>query len=165
MTDVDRREDAVWSRAFPSSMREVVAEVVADLPQRFHPTTGWTIDSTRHPRGIRVAGEPIEIPSRQYLHEILPGSANADSGVRAQILGCVYSRHHDGRVRQAWVRSLLTSPSAASAPFVVQMAGEYVAEIVEDIAEYLGRQGGDWDHVMATFVHENPAFVALVDDG
>ena len=41
----------------------------------------------------------------------------------------LYSRHHDGRIRQAALQSIVRADQDWTAPFIVQLASEYVVEI------------------------------------
>jgi hypothetical protein len=53
------------------------------------------------------------------------------------ILHCIYTRHHDGFVRQHHVESLMASRESWVVPFVIRLLGEYVVEIVNVIYEGL----------------------------
>lgn len=56
---------------------------------------------------------------------------------------CLNSRHHDGVVRQRALRQLLAELSSVAVPYVVQLAGEYVLEILEDLALWVEDSGAD----------------------
>jgi hypothetical protein len=66
--------------------------------------------------------------------------------------------HCDGFVRQKHVRGLVSRTEPWVAPFVVQLLGEYILEIVETIDE--ASDGLKTDHFRA-FVRQNPAFIQL----
>jgi hypothetical protein len=105
---------------------------------------------------IQLDGEPLYIPSRVYYAEHL--SSRALSPTQWCIYSCIYTRHCDGFVRQKHVRSLLSRAEPWSAPFVVQLLGEYILEIVETITE--ASHFLEADHFRA-FVQQNPAFIQL----
>ncbi|MFT9661763.1 hypothetical protein ACM0CQ_05860 [Mycobacteroides abscessus subsp. abscessus] len=70
------------------------------------------------------------------------------------ILGCLYTRHYDGFVRQQWVRTILDTEHLWVAPFVIQLVGEYVPEIIDDIAEALRARPAE---PYGRFITENPS--------
>ncbi|WP_156374161.1 hypothetical protein [Cellulomonas sp. Leaf334] len=73
----------------------------------------------------------------------------------------VHTRSHDGWVRQRALRRLLSAPVVAPwmTPFVVQLVGEYVVQIVDDIAEALpdvGVPGSVHQAAFGRYLVENP---------
>jgi hypothetical protein len=79
----------------------------------------------------------------------------------------MYSRHNDGRVRQAAVRRLMTVPAPFVAPYA-QLLGEYVVEIASDVADGLEGEGcGDGCRLLAlqsAFARDNSHFITLTRD-
>src|SRR5690349_12406376 len=57
----------------------------------------------------------------------------------ASMAAAIHTRYGDGWVRQRFLRRLLAAPVLARwmIPFIVQLVGEYVVEIIDDIAEAL----------------------------
>ncbi|MDR3081774.1 MAG: hypothetical protein LBV60_12755, partial [Streptomyces sp.] len=84
-----------------------------------------------HPFQVEVQGETVAIPSRIYNEEPEAGLERSLTGTQRLILHCLYSRHSDGRVRQRRLEQLVSSSEPWVVPFVVQLAGEYVLEILE----------------------------------
>ncbi|MET8670520.1 hypothetical protein G6W47_13785 [Streptomyces sp. CAI-21] len=80
-----------------------------------------------------MTGESVDIPSRVYDEE--PGECPGPglTGTQRLILHCLYSRHHDGHVRQRHLEALLPAAEPWVVPYVIQQAGEYVLEIQEAI--------------------------------
>lgn len=152
-----------WTRAFPARMATDVTFVVRALPVATFATSGHLVDSERHPRGISVEGQPVEIPARQYRGAVGPGDYSHLSSVQLGIAACVYSRHHDGHVRQSWLPVLLAFDDACAAPFVTQLIGEYVVEIVSAIKSFLDSAGPDSPLIqrLSAIAVENPAFIEL----
>ena len=105
-----------------------------------------------------VNGEPLHIPVRIYSPDPEPRSIAGLTAPAQTILHCLFSRHHDGRVREAHLREVISSPCAWVPPYVIQLVGEYVIEIVNVVLENRGylRQ-----KTYARFVSENPAFMTL----
>ena len=136
------------SRAFPASLERTVTPAIDSLGDEWSTSEG-TLDP------ITVAGESIEIPSRIYdtdrVIELPLGSK------RARVRACLQTRHSDGFIRQKQLARLLERPREWSLPFLVQLVGEYVVEIHEEI----------WSGIDAIpskltdeFAAANPRFVA-----
>ena len=88
------------------------------------------------------------------------------SPVQRLQLACLYTRHHDGYVRQRHLRQIIRCTEPWAVPFVVQLLGEYVLEILNDLAEGLGDLGvpdSDLRRVYGRFVVENPEFFARTE--
>ena len=136
-------------RAFPSALEADVRAVCQDIPASdYGPTESVLV--------VHINGETIRIPHRVYFDE--PSYLLGPRGVRKDILACVYSRHHDGFVRERYVKHLLSSDHAWVPPFAVQLAGEYVLQIVQLVASHSARLGLE---PYRSFVAQNPAFMAV----
>ncbi|WP_394814824.1 hypothetical protein [Streptomyces millisiae] len=80
----------------------------------------------QHPAdGVRAA-----FPYRIYHDERPVDAVRSVSTPQRAILHCLYSRHSDGRVRQRHLEQIVSSDEPWVVPFVVQLAGEYVLEIL-----------------------------------
>lgn len=122
------------------------------LPPREHEPTPNDIGP------VVLAGEALRIPARVYVPEPAALDVSALSTTQRRVVPCLYTRHHDGRVRQRYLEALLSSDEAWAAPFVVQLLGEYVLEILQ----VLDRGRSDLVRpTFAGFVSENPAFMIL----
>ncbi|MGH7790165.1 MAG: hypothetical protein ACRERC_25080 [Candidatus Binatia bacterium] len=107
---------------------------------------------------VVVGGESLHIPSRVYfpVPDERALARHSDSG--RVLLGCIYTRHHDGHVREKFLAEIISSPLNWVPPFVIQLLGEYVIEIHRLIlcsAGYLGQA------TYTQFVAENPQFIRL----
>lgn len=132
-------------RAFPSSIAreaEAAAASVAAMGATLSPDAFMVAVGTEH----------VAIPERLYVQEC-DALAGGDS-----VAACLFTRHHDGHVRQHALETVLRLDTPWAAPFVVRLAGEYVIEIVEQIDEGLAQR--PFDHLQA-FVVANPDFVRL----
>jgi hypothetical protein len=119
-----------------------------------------------YPFGVDVQGETVSIPYRIYHDEPIPGAERSLSAAQQVILDCVYSRHHDGRVRQRRLEQIVGVGDPWVVPFVVQLTGEYVLEILEVIAR--GLAGLKVPHsaqrrLYGEFIVRNPAFFARTE--
>lgn len=122
--------------------------------------------ATLEPAGsftVRVQGEDLVIPYRIY-----PSRPPTWRIIRSLAFAAPRSpastRHHEGHVRQRYLKRIVWLPHAWITPFVVQLIGEYVVEILIDIQEALKEldaEGSPQRLQYGTFVADNPAFVEL----
>jgi hypothetical protein len=108
---------------------------------------------------VTVRGELLSAPARLYWSpsdlRALIDKATGDSRTLALCLG---TRHWNGYVREECLRQLISTDRPWAAPFLVQLLGEYVIEIVEVIAEAV-RQATLQN--LSDFARENPKFMAI----
>jgi hypothetical protein len=140
------------TEAFPESLRSHVREVLAVLPTSAQPRSPDDIGA------ITLHGKPLRIPARIYHPE--PDWREIDSlpAVEQLIAACLYTRHHDGYVRQRALERAITIDETWVAPFVLQFLGEYVLELVTRVAAVLT---GPPRHAFVSFLRENPGFLDL----
>ncbi|MFF4510495.1 hypothetical protein [Streptomyces mirabilis] len=118
------------------------------------------------PFEVEVQGETVAIPSRIYNEG--PG-ANPQQPLTATqqgILHCLYTRHSDGLIRQRHLEQIVASNEPWVVPFVVQLAGEYVLEILEVISRSLpglSTPGSTQRRPYGEFIARNPAFFARTE--
>jgi hypothetical protein len=134
--------------AFPGALAEDVRGVLALVP-------GAELDPVEPFSVVVPGGGAVAIPTRIYYPE--PASALGLSPTQRTILHCLYTRHHDGWVRQRHLEQIITSAEPWVAPFVVQLAGEYVLEIVQLILRAAPHP------LYGEFIVRNPAFFARTE--
>jgi hypothetical protein len=111
-----------------------------------------------------VTGEPVLIPWRVYNPEPSPRFVAGLSHMEVVVAAGIYSRHHDGFVRQRWLGTLMDSDEPWVAPFIVQLLGEYVIEICRDIERFARTKFSARSAIhenLSTFLNENRYFAAL----
>ena len=144
---VDSYRELSFFSVFPQELEPVVRGLLLDLPK---------IKGPKH----RVSAESSFIlDDRLYNSEIPWYKHIFYSEVEKLILACLYSRHHDGHVRQKNVRVLLLAPEFWGVPFVLYRIGDYVVEILDDILNHMDRLKTDQ---MVYFCSQNPQFVGLL---
>lgn len=135
---------------YPAELQPFASRLMRELEHQAHPTiTG---------PDLLIRGERLSLPCRLYC---APGRLRSivdrESGDARLLAQCLGTRHHDGHVREKYLRDVLGVDRDWVAPFVVQLLGEYVIEIVDAIAISL-------DHAvpapLLAFAHENPGFMA-----
>lgn len=116
-------------RAFPEAMAACVKDLVRLLaPGQIHSPSGTIVS-------VQVAEERLDIPYRVYYNNQQLLKAMDGPGDTARIALCLGTRHHDGFLREHCLRRLLDVDADWVAPFVLQLLGEYVIELVLPIHE------------------------------
>lgn len=127
------------------------------------PDTGLT---PVHAFDVDVQGEIVAIPSRMYNEEPEADWERPLTATPRMMLHCLYARHSDGWVRQRHLEPIMTSNEPWVVPFVVQLAGEYVLEILETIGEGLpdlSAPGSACRRLYGEFIVRNPAVFARME--
>lgn len=137
--------------AFPSKLHSAVRDTVASV----------AIGEWHRPRYafiVNMEGEALRIPYRVYYDpDLLRRQIGNMQDVARLILLCLGTRHYDGYLRQECLRELVKNETPWLLPYVLQLAGEYVVEIAEDIANAL--DGHDPARLRA-FALENSLYLA-----
>lgn len=135
--------------AFPSTLKHEVKSVIDFLSDKnfeIHPTTE---------QKVILDGEQLIIPGRVYFDEPNDKLQQHLTDIQQVILNCIYLRHHNGFVRQERLEKLNSSHEYSVTPFVFQLLGEYVVEIIEVVSVQLKElKLGNF----ARFVEENPKY-------
>jgi hypothetical protein len=139
--------------AFPRYLAPEVDSALTIVPPHFHPPSPDNIGP------VRFRGEELSIPHRIYV-AIDPGErAVASLGeIQRTIIGCLFTQHHNGFVRERFARQIVHCKEPWVPPFVLQLVGEYVIEITDVIADNLNALRNDR---YVKFAAENPQFIAL----
>lgn len=107
---------------------------------------------------VNLDEETLQIPYRVYYsHGLLRSNLLGSCGDTKLVLACLGTRHYDGYLRQQCLRYLLNSDESWVLPYLVQLAGEYVLEIVDEVAATIGSLDSS---SVAAFVRRNPAYLA-----
>jgi hypothetical protein len=136
------------ARAFPAFLRDDALEVVSVLPQ---PT--WNTETF----AVCVAEETISIPYRIYHDPALVDGTNLTARQR-ELLDCLMTRHHNGFIRERHLASILSAHNEWIPPFVIQLVGEYVIEILEAVSRDLHHLD---PQLYRAFLQANPRYFAL----
>lgn len=145
--------------AFPRALHADVAAVLALMPAASLSPVGWF--------DVSVAGERVRIPYRLYADEPAADAHQDLTLLQQAVLSCLYTRHHDGHVRQRHVERIATRTEDWIAPFVIHLIGEYVLEIILRIKDELvdvDVPGTITHTVYGRFAAANPDLIALTND-
>lgn len=141
---------------FPRELRAEAEAVAGRLPEPRHVLTPRT-------QRVLVQGEDVELPARIYNPELHRDAMQVLTSVQRLVTACIYSRHHDGYVRQASCAALLPAREPWVVPYVVQLLGEYVVEISNMILDGLTAQSAFGWSSYQDFAGANQAFIALTE--
>jgi hypothetical protein len=89
------------------------------------------------PFSVRLNKEYIKIPYRIYINEVEDETIQDLNEIQKTILYCLYSRHYNGFVRQKYIKKLLYKNDRFIAPYIIQIIGENISEIMEGIDKYI----------------------------
>lgn len=140
-----------YQPTFPNAMQETALTLLGTL-------SATELSPAMKGFTVLVQGEQLSVPYRVYyapkkLQTVIT-SSSGDTRTLALSLG---TRHWDGHLREYCVRQLVSIDQPWVAPFIIQLVGEYVIEIVEVIAAALP---GINTAQFSEFVRDNPKFMA-----
>ncbi|WP_051524902.1 hypothetical protein [Exiguobacterium undae] len=145
-----------WVQAFPQSCAEDVQVVTRFLPRRwFRPTISGTFE-------IAYWQETLILPSRMYFDEVAEEKIHTSSQSQRWLLYCMYTRHHDGYVREKYVRLLEDEQATADwvLLYLLELTGEYVKEILQRIEPILH----NWPEVrLRSFVEGHEVYLERIE--
>ena len=151
-------------RAFPSTARSDAQPAVDLVPPADYSPLGLIHESNNSDwPAVTFGGEMLEIPDRIY-NEFPAHAVTTLKPASRVAAGCIYTRHHDGHRRQEALRLALSHDVEWSAPFVVQLLGEYIVEICVDIEQFLADASSTHPNALQGlrhFTESNPDFMAL----
>jgi hypothetical protein len=121
---------SVEVRAFPTSMTSEVNSVVLSLSahQEYF---------TSEPFCVCVQGEVLAIPYRVYYQEGLVLKCAELPDIQGLAALCLGTRHGDGFLREKCLKRIIAVEESWVVPYVIQLLGEYVLEIVQLIEHSL----------------------------
>lgn len=139
--------------AFPAALRFTVQDAVAAVAigELHPPCDAFEVD---------VVGERLRIPYRVYYdRDLLRREIGNSRGSAKHILLCLGTRHYDGYLRQECHRELLENDVPWLVPYLVQLAGEYVVEIAEDVGHAIVERD---PACLRAFALRNPEYLATL---
>lgn len=104
---------------------------------------------------LLCSGETLLVPYRVYCPAPSDGAFQALSFTEQSIVACWFTRHHNGYLREKYLRTLTAFDRDWVIAYVVALTGEYVMEILCYIWEH--RDLFD-DLALQRWLRENPLF-------
>lgn len=132
-------------RAFPEFLKNDVLSLLEKVSLKGE-------HGISEPFQVFVESEKLEIPYRIYFEE--PNIKNLTE-TELLIFNCLFTRHDNGFIRQKSLEQIVLSNEYWITPFVVQLLGEYVREILEVVEKNLSDTLLD---NIIRFIEENPKF-------
>ena len=134
--------------AFPTKLTPDVSRLAALLD----PPSGL---DTSEPFTVTCDSEVIQIPHRIYRPVITESQFASLLPVEQSVAACWFTRHHDGHVRERFLRALPTFDSSWVIAYVVALCGEYVVELLH----YIWERRSLFDvAVLGRWLRDNPEF-------
>lgn len=124
----DKTAKEIFNNGFPFALKKSVEQVMSKLPIENHTTTHAYSDDfiTTY-----LNGSEVSFPYRIYFSETELTKLSSDEKMIAH---CIYSRHHNGYVREKHIKSMLEVDFPMWViPYLIKAADEYVVEILEII--------------------------------
>ena len=104
---------------------------------------------------VTLENERLHIPYRIYFKEVSEDNLNENELI---LLNCIFTRHHNGFIRQKSLEKIISSEKLFVTPFVFQLLGEYVVQIIDVINDNLNER---MIENMKMLAEENPAYLQL----
>jgi hypothetical protein len=142
------------SKSFPLSLVRDLCAVLDILPLESTELEMSSFFNVQH------NGESLEIPYRLYYNEPSLQAEQTLTTTQRTILDCIYTRHHNGYIRQRRLESLADKNLYWTTPFIIQLLGEYILEII-DVLDKKSRDP-DLDN-FKKFAIENPSYWQLIE--
>ncbi|MDR0235598.1 hypothetical protein [Acinetobacter sp.] len=140
-------------QAFPQELFDdvmLVAQYLENQKIQLHDTTQCE---------VIIHQSLIKIPARIYINAVQSFEFQNFPLIQRQILWCIFTRHHNGFVRQKALEKLLQQNlEYFMTPFIFQLLGEYVAEILKIIEPHLNENN---QNKWSDFILENPQYFQI----
>ena len=108
---------------------------------------------------VRVGNEPVTVPCRVHNDPELIHVARLTE-LQREIIDCILTRHTDGFVREQHLARIIHSRNVWVPPFVIQLVGEYVIEILQVVKQNLQNLDA---FIYGNFLRANPDFFATTE--
>ena len=138
-------DNSALLKAFPAALRDDALKLIPALPET---------PLSAHSFSVDVGEDTVSIPYRIYHDPALIHLASL-TGTQCELLACLMTRHHSGFVREEFLPKIIGCNHEWVPPFVVQLVGENVVEIIQAISDGIHRLDPD---LYRAFLARNPAF-------
>ena len=149
-------------KSFPKELHLDLNEVLKILPlenKQVKLCDGQThkADNLIHESELKIDfnNETLIIPYRLYFNEPNPELEKSLTDKQKNILNCIYLRHHNGYLREKRLNLISDSSEKWTVPFIIQLIGEYVYELLPIIDKKINENTLDY---YAEFRDENPKY-------
>ena len=124
--DIGKRKKLI--RGFPKALQDDVLAALKAIPQKAYTPRDMTEDMIVY----TLSSGEIQFPYRVYFYEPPAKEMYSLTAQQRMILHCVYSRSHDGYMREKHITALLSADFPEWViPYIVKACDEYVADILQ----------------------------------
>lgn len=134
-------------KAFPKSLEQDLDIVLNVIPfannniklsgGNIHKVENLIFDNSQI---VKLSNEDLAIPYRVYFNEPEEQEEKKLTTRQRIILNCIYLKHHDGFVRQKRLEKLNGLSEYWITPFMFQLLGEYVVEILDVVDKQIDNE-------------------------
>ena len=136
--------------AFPVAVRDQVCLALSTFP--ITRALGQTFS-------VRVRNDVVTLPDRIHNDPALIRLDQLTNPQR-EFIDCLLTRHTDGFVREQHLERIIHSRNVWVPPFVIQLVGEYVIEILQLVKQNLQNLDAS---IYGNFLRANPDFFATTE--
>jgi hypothetical protein len=104
---------------------------------------------------VIINNEKLEIPYRIYVNPPSKEQVDQIPIKKQQIMSCFLTRHHNGHIREQFLKNIILNKEPWVVPFISQLIGEYVFEILFEINSKLEQME---IKEFVKFFNDNPLF-------
>lgn len=114
---------------FPKTLNTEISQII----NKIEFISPWEFMTKSDMEIVFINGEEIKIPDRIYYNFPREESINQLTKIQKELLFCIFSRHSDGFIREKCLKEIILSRNIWIIPFVIELLGEYVIEIIIQI--------------------------------
>jgi hypothetical protein len=130
----------MFERSFPAFLIEDVKKVTGYISSKVPEGSRMGV-SEQYIKMLLLNGDEVQFPQRIYFEDAPTQALSTFTKEQRCMYHCIYTRHHDGYIREKHVMILLLEyPDELPdwvCPFLLSISGEYVMEILEQLYEQL----------------------------
>ena len=147
-TDIIAEDKILLLTSFPLELKEELANLLDRISIHSQHSIHGTFPVT-------LRNNELQIPTRVYWeeHRLLEPRGLSDNQIT--LLSCILTRHHNGFVREKHLKQIISFDAYWTIPYLVQLIGEYIVEIVQKIDEDFNRLNKK--HLIR-FIEDNPIY-------
>ncbi len=142
----------IITNSFPADLKPDVLEVFKIIP--LESKYKFDLISSRSYE-IIVNSENLKIPVRIYFNEPKEQSEKQLTSRQKDILNCLFTRHHNGYIREKRLKLISDNLEKWTVPFIIQLVGEYIYELLPIIDKKINEKTLDF---YTEFRNENPKY-------
>ena len=142
----------IITNAFPMELASDVSGIFKIIPLE----TKFKFDLiSPNSYDVKINDEKLKIPVRIYFSETNEQSEKHLTDRQKDILNCLYTRHHNGYIREERLKKISERPEYWKTPFLVQLLGEYIFELFPIIDKRINEKTLEF---YQKFKEENPKY-------